>query len=126
MAAWWGDKPTCQTGAYLRSAESIPEQGSCGSQVTGITAKAFAGKDAERLHAQGVRYLGYQPVEFQVGCLRVLLELRPQEDIATESRQMVCGHGEVAGPGALAVAQRTIYIDIALRPPAAKNHGCTR
>jgi hypothetical protein len=110
-------RPAC-TAATL-----IAEQGPGGSQVAGVTAKSPAGDNAERLHAEGICYLGHQPVEFQSSGLRVFLELRTQQDIATESRQMVCGHGEVAGPGAPAMAQRAINIAITLRPPAAKYRG---
>ncbi len=105
---------------------SIAEQRAVRAQVAGIATKAPAGKDTERFHAQRIRNLRHQSVQFQAGGLGVFLKFRSQQEIPAESRQMGCGHGKNADPGALAVAQAAVDRRIALRPPALENHGCPR
>lgn len=88
--------------------------------MTGVAAETAPGDNAKRFYAQGIGHHGYQSVELEPGCFRMLFEFRPEKKGAAEPGKMGCGHVEISFFDTRAVAKGAVDVCKALRPPVFK------
>ena len=88
--------------------------------MAGVAAETSAGDDTEALQPQSFAHRRHQVVELQPRGLGIFFELRTEEHLSTQPRQLVGGHVKVASLRTGSMAQDTVHLSKAIWSPGAE------